>query len=264
MLTGVKPFADDLPVDDLSPMTPRSLAHLYFVTLVAELAEDLFDWTTIRQGMPLNVDFLEDVERLIAAPARRILETAVVAARHHGDTWESIGRALGIAKQTAHDRYAEAESYFEELLATGDVAAFADPAGTATQLDQWRSYHQQHRLRPGSTATGDPETQVSQGLERMSARVELMTLQARRSKLFSENFPVPLEVWDQMVALTEREQHIYEVLADRQRRGGRGHDNVESFAEQAMRARAYVSELRRNAEQARAELSTTDREAVAG
>lgn len=46
--------------------------------------------------------------RRAKAQADEALEAAVVSARTQGETWEAIGAALGISRQAAHAKYAQA------------------------------------------------------------------------------------------------------------------------------------------------------------
>src|ERR671910_3024402 len=51
--------------------------------------------------------------------ARAVLDRAVVYERERGASWQTIGAAIGISRQTAHERFAEVERRGEGPLGRG-------------------------------------------------------------------------------------------------------------------------------------------------
>jgi hypothetical protein len=67
----------------------------------------------------------EVVERAVQLvdDARGMLERAVVYERERGASWQTIGAALGISRQTAHERFAELERRWKDALHRADAEA---------------------------------------------------------------------------------------------------------------------------------------------
>jgi acyl transferase domain-containing protein len=47
---------------------------------------------------------------------RGVLDRAVICEREQGASWQTIGAALGISRQTAHERFAEVERLWKDAL----------------------------------------------------------------------------------------------------------------------------------------------------
>src|SRR5918995_4219233 len=75
----------------------------------------------------------EIVERAVQLvdDARAVLDRAVVYERERGASWQTIGAAIGISRQTAHERFAEVERRGEGALGRSDAAA--GPGGRRAQ-----------------------------------------------------------------------------------------------------------------------------------
>lgn len=73
---------------------------------VAEVAHDLW-----RSEHAFGADALGEVEAAAeaAALAKERLDTAVALARHSGESWAAIGRAAGMARQSAQERWRDVD-----------------------------------------------------------------------------------------------------------------------------------------------------------
>jgi len=100
----------------------------------------------------------EIVERAVQLldDARNVLERAVVYEREQGASWQTIGAALGISRQTAHERFAEVERRWQDALRrpyaeAGPGGRLAlrlpdgaeDPERWGQQLDSWVIRHRE-------------------------------------------------------------------------------------------------------------------------
>ncbi len=100
----------------------------------------------------------EIVERAVQLVdrTRDVLERAVVYEREEGASWQDIGAALGISRQTAQERFAEVEQRWRDALRR--PSAEADPGGRqasrlpkgaedperwSRQLDTWVIRHRE-------------------------------------------------------------------------------------------------------------------------
>jgi hypothetical protein len=118
---------------------------------------------------------------------------AVVAERYRGTSWAEIGEALGVTRQAAHERYADAEREVREALLfpgrdgeePGALGWWASPDGlahpeeTARDLDEWERRHRE----PTDPDRGDRA--VSAGLKPRTVTDEIGTVLAL-SKLLRE------------------------------------------------------------------------------
>jgi hypothetical protein len=228
-------------VDEDSPYTTDSLARLAMSAEARELADSARGHVPTR-GRRTTAGDVQDAAGLVVH-AEMVLQWAVIAAREAGESWEDIGLALGIKRQSAHERYADAVRRWREDLVhpygvddDGRRAALLhdaahDPDYWAPRLDEWARRH----LDPGDVDYG--ERPVSAGLRRMGPLDELLALGTRRTALLAEHLaPPPAEV----AAICEREAVLYERLADA------GLD-VTVNREAAARARARAEQLRAEA-----------------
>ncbi|WP_242909136.1 hypothetical protein [Actinomadura terrae] len=117
---------------------------------------------------------LTDEARQLVAQAEQVMELAVLCDRRRGAPWAAIGEALGdVSKQTAHERYAEADRRLDQALIehwlTGESPAADLPPGadaavrTLVRLDEWAAT----RVRLG-VVDEDLEHQVTSGLAPMT------------------------------------------------------------------------------------------------
>lgn len=116
-------------------------------------------------------ELLKEAARLVAG-AEATLKIAVVAERLRGTSWAEIGEALGVTRQSAHERYAPFEREMRVALLFPDRAGehgalgwwavpdgLEDPERTARALDEWERRHR----KPSDPDRG--ETAVSAGLQ---------------------------------------------------------------------------------------------------
>ena len=116
----------------------------------------------------------EIVERAVQLvdDARAVLERAVVYERERGASWQAIGAAIGISRQTAHERFAEVERRWKDALRRSDAAAgpggrraprlpvgAEDPEGWGERLDRWVIRHRE----PGDLDSGEHPVSGQQG-----------------------------------------------------------------------------------------------------
>jgi hypothetical protein len=247
----VSDYVEDWPADDSAPLNASTLAQLDLVQEIARLVENLITFVAIDPDQPLDLTLLRALDQILGSQGQRVREAAVLAVRAQGATWDDVGSALHIAKQTAWSNYAAVAEQATGSWAAGILPgdADADPHQVAADLDAWRGFHEQNRRFTEFSPSGDPEAQVSRGLARMSAKTELDHIAARRSALFSAD--ASADALAEMARLTEREERICLELARRQADGGRVRDRGASYAERALRAKAYAGQLRSLAEQAR-------------
>src|SRR5215211_7484547 len=92
--------------DGLFDLPPAALARL----ALSQAARELSD--SARHFVPTTSDrhsqggmMVEDAARLVSA-GQYVLERAVIYERERGRSWETIGEALGITRQSAHERFA--------------------------------------------------------------------------------------------------------------------------------------------------------------
>jgi hypothetical protein len=210
------------PPTSLAPYTDASLARLALAHEASELADSARAFVPIHPselrstgGGGTGGSMIEDAARL-RAQADQVLTLAVVYERLTGTSWEQIGEALGVTRQSAHQRYADAERRFREALAepeaTGDSgepyvrldAAAYEPDEWAGRLDAWVIRHRE----PWDAGQGPAP--VSGGLARMDPQTELFALADRRRRLFAQHFVVPRE---ELIAIAERELQLWLQMA---------------------------------------------------
>jgi|SRR5215207_6318849 len=100
----------------------------------------------------------EIVERAVQLVdrTRDVLERAVVYEREQGASWQDIGAALGVSRQTAHERFAEVEQRWKDALRRPYAEAgpggrralrlpegAEDPERWSRQLDAWVIQHRE-------------------------------------------------------------------------------------------------------------------------
>src|SRR5829696_3788766 len=178
--------------DEHSPYTREAQAR---VQLSAE-ARELSDFARAFVAIHGRADsgLVEDAARL-RYQAELVLRYAVIAARAANTSWEDIGDALGVKRQSAHERYAEAERHWQEVLANPEAvnesgerhsrAPFAamNPAKAGAELNEWVRRH--HEPTDGTLR----DAPVSAGLRRMDPLTELLSLSDRRRILLAAQPP---------------------------------------------------------------------------
>ncbi len=127
----------------------------------------------------------EIVERAVQLvdDTREVLERAVVYERERGASWQTIGAALGVSRQTAHERFADVERRWQDALrrpyaeagpggrlAQRLPAGAEDPEWWGRRLDKWVIRHRESPDRD----TGEHPVSGQQGPQSMlEAAVEL-------------------------------------------------------------------------------------------
>ncbi|MEV0149962.1 MULTISPECIES: hypothetical protein [unclassified Nonomuraea] len=232
------------PTYEDAPYTELSLAKLALAATAQELAEFAASFVAVYPGRP---DAVEDAARCLAR-AQELLERAVIAQRAAGDSWEDIGAALEITKQSAHARFRKASEEWDAAIKrpevvsemygiTGRLETYVDnrmPAGTASpqetaaRLDRWAIAH---AAADGRDIDDRP---VSGRMVRMDPLTELMTLTDRSAAIREEFMAPPPHL---MAEIQEREAVLWERIAAA---GGRSARDATKHAAQAReRAATY-------------------------
>jgi hypothetical protein len=149
----MKSFESD-PADDRYAYSRAALARLalsYQLRDLADLAADGVPTTTDDAAEPgEEVDFA----LALMALANEVLTRAVIYEREKGTTWETIGACFGITRQSAHEKFREAEQEWKLALVEpfypssgGRIrnlrlheAAYR-PTDAGRQLDEWARKH---------------------------------------------------------------------------------------------------------------------------
>jgi hypothetical protein len=161
---------DAMARNGLFDLPPASLARL----ALSEAARDLSD--EARALVPTTSDdharpgeFIEAAQQLVGA-AQEVLERAVVYERQQGRSWEVVGEALGIARQSAHERFAEAEERWHDGLdrpyiipEDGSLARSNLPDGADAPRDcmRWLDEWCERYVEPGDASTGAHQVSAS-------------------------------------------------------------------------------------------------------
>lgn len=130
--------------------TRSSLARLTYSDAARELAERLAttaDPTSDRYGRGA---FLTEEANEILTAARDLLAAAVVADRQRGSSWAEVGEALDVTRQSAQERFVQAERDFRDAVLfphrypehgglgyTVAPYALEEPDHVRERLDQW-------------------------------------------------------------------------------------------------------------------------------
>jgi hypothetical protein len=102
--------------DGLFDLPPAALARLALSQAARELSDRARSLVpTTSDSYARGGEFVEHAAGLVAA-AQYVLERAVIYERERGRSWETIGEALGITRQSAHERFAEGEERWHDGL----------------------------------------------------------------------------------------------------------------------------------------------------
>ncbi|WP_157255080.1 hypothetical protein [Nonomuraea typhae] len=210
---------------DDAPFTEESLAKLALAATARELADFAAGFVAIYPGRPYEV--VEDAARCVAR-AQELLVRAVIAQRAAGGSWEDIGAALDITKQSAHAKFREASEEWDAAIRRPEVvdqmygitgslethvfnrmpAGTARPEETAADLDAWALAH---AAADGRTAPGHVDDRpVSGGMVRMDPLTELMTLTNRTAAIRDEFIGPPPHL---LADVHEREAVLWDRVA---------------------------------------------------
>ncbi|MGY5099466.1 hypothetical protein [Streptomyces sp. 900105245] len=224
-MTEIRSHAADPPPRPSHPYTPEALARLLLSDAYREVAETTLNRIGTEDDSSDTIapgDFLREAAELIRL-AESAQRRAVIYERERGTSWEEIGEALGIARQSAHTRFAEHVKAWREPLdkperlhrdGTPDdrripygaryAPGSTDPATgsaekTARLLDEWLRRHDDRT---------DREHPVSDGLPRYSTmEMVLLVGDAANHMRMTELVPdlqAEADLWDLRADLQER------------------------------------------------------------
>jgi hypothetical protein len=235
--------------DTSAPYTEATRARMVLAAEAAELSDFAAGFVPIGEhelredgAATFGTEHLYDANRLVTQ-ARRVLEAAAVFTRLGGASWQDIGNALDVTRQSATERFEPAVNQFREALLspqdpdyTGDFgqlqwrlhSAALDPQGAAQRLDEWAREHADSRDEPRSAP-------VSNGLARMDPHAELRWLSDQSHQLWKDSGgEVPSR--EASLRIAEREVTVYERIAAGQKRPSRAVRDGLTYAQQ-LRAR---------------------------
>lgn len=172
--------------------------------------------------------------------AHVLLDRAVIYERERGASWQTVGAALGISRQTAHERFAEIERQWKDALRrpyaeagpggprTQRLPAGAeDPERWAQQLDEWVVRHRE----PSDLDTSEHPVSGQQGPQ---------SLQAAAAELRRDGY----ELTSRGASLTERFA-FYERKADLLEQIAAADPDDPAASQAAAAARGQLEEARR-------------------
>jgi hypothetical protein len=236
--------------DDRAPYSDATLARLVVSVIAQELSDTLAGWVPIgpndlptddpRRRPPLDHTSVEEANRL-PSQIHAFRRAVVIYKKVTGATWQTIGRGLGVSRQSAQARYADAVADFQAEAQRADAsgarssrlpAGADDPDAWGPRLDAWCQQH------PRAT---DPERNaapVTGGMVRMHPIRELLRTEKRRHALLNEHIRPPAEP---LLALLERELELWQQLGSPNR----------DTAERVKRTTQHIAELRASLEDAR-------------
>lgn len=185
-------------------------------------------------------EYVEMGARLLSE-AQQVLELAVILEREKGTSWEDIGAALDITKQTAHERFSAAFQRWRARLAEpwvpdrGGLLSLQlqdgaeDPEKWARVLDDWVLRHRERSdVDPG-------EHPVSGNLQEASV-VEQITTALAEVRALQERERNGAATRSQRRAWFRRKAELFERLAEAESR-------EPAYAEAAANARRQLEEL---------------------
>lgn len=152
----------NLPEDLYQEMTdnglfdtpPEALARLALSQAARSLADQARSLVPTTADRSAGIgEFVEKAQQLVSQ-AEEVLVRAAVYERERGRSWEDIGKALGITRQSAQDRFAEDVAAWHDgldqpyLMLTDGSARIANlpdgaeaPTAYIQALDQWCERH---------------------------------------------------------------------------------------------------------------------------
>ena len=185
--------------------------------------------------------------------ALQLLIAAVIADRLRGASWSDVGEALDITKQSAHERFADAERQFREALlfpyrcpehgGLGDtVAPYAalEPDRVRDRLDAWVV----ERRRSSGSGRDEPQP-VTRGLQAMR---DTWTTDRTRQVLQLTDALIHGEL-PEGVTRENAERHLAELKVDLYERMVDERPEDTDVASQLMEARERLSQVTQGAEQ---------------
>ncbi|MFG3229389.1 hypothetical protein ACGF07_32030 [Kitasatospora sp. NPDC048194] len=181
--------------------------------------------------------------------AQEVLARAVVYERQRGASWEKIGEQLDVARQSAHERYREAEEEWGQALVEPlypaepgrrvrglrlHEAAY-EPTKAGRRLDQWAREHVDQWASAHGKQHRDDEHPVTGRLPHLTTAEEMVQVMDAINLLHRTHAgPAKrAEVMERKAALLDR------IAVE---------DGKPEAAQQAAEARAYAAQLRAEAE----------------
>jgi hypothetical protein len=145
--------------------------------------------------------------------ARSVLERAVVYEREQGASWQTVGAALGISRQTAHERFAEVERRWQDALRrpyaeAGPGGRLAlrlpdgaeDPQRWGQQLDAWVIRHRER----DDVDTGEHPVSGRQRPQSLLAASDELVKEGRELTARGASLAERFAFYDRKAALLER------------------------------------------------------------
>lgn len=193
--------------DEAAPYTEEARARAAFAVMAQEVAETAI--RLVRVNDTTDAGLVAEVDALVRT-SQQLLTRAVVAARANPtQSWEKIGAALGVTRQSAQTRFGPAcDAWTAAFNEQGGVLpdGAADTADAAAALDVWLLQHLD------STAyRAHPEQPVSGGLARMDPHEETGDITRRERLLWQQHLQPP---YDQLAALADREAVLLDKMAE--------------------------------------------------
>uniref|UniRef100_A0AAU2JXX9 Sigma-70 family RNA polymerase sigma factor n=1 Tax=Streptomyces sp. NBC_00049 TaxID=2903617 RepID=A0AAU2JXX9_9ACTN len=256
-MTEMSPQADTTP-EPSHPYTLAALARLMLSNAHRDIAETALSSVATQDDSSATVapgDFVRKATELLRL-AERAQRSAVVYERKRGASWEDIGDALGITKQSAHSKFADYVNEWDEPFdkperrhpdGTADdrripygaryAPGAAAPANgsaekTAAALDRWLRRHDDW---------ADREHPVSGSLPRYSTmEMSLLVSHAAHRLRMDQLVPDPYaeaDLWDYNAELQER------MIRESERGGHPLHPNID-YPQEVARSRARATALR--------------------
>jgi len=237
-------------VDELAGYSRRALAHLAVAAQARQVADAAAgqvasgDSDHVSWGVPRRGEVL-DAARQILAAAEELLRRAVVYERERGMSWEEIGEAFEISRQSAHARYADVETQWRTALRwpfgpDDDGTGIADPhlpdgvhrpTESARLLDGWAARQVVARRSDLADLPAAARHLVSGGLSTLSTTEET----ARLLEAIRDAAGRQLHAED-LARLHDRKATVFDRIA--------AESSDPQAAEAAAGARAYAAELR--------------------
>ncbi|WP_189602340.1 hypothetical protein [Streptomyces lateritius] len=262
-MTEMSPQTDTSAEPD-HPYTRGALARLMLSDAHRDTAETALSRVGTHDDSSGTVapgDFVREAAELLRL-AEHAQRRAVVYERERGTSWEDIGEALGITKQSAHARFAEYVNEWTEPFekperrhadGTADdrripygaryapgaaVPAAGSAEKTAAELDRWLRRHD---------GWADQEHPVSGSLPRYSTReMSLLVGDAAFRMRIDQLLPDPhaeADLWEFHAELQER------MIRESERGGLPLHPKID-YPQEAARSRARAAALREAANRA--------------
>jgi hypothetical protein len=144
--------------------TDTARARLALSAAAAELSDDARGLvpTEYESTHEAVRELIERVDRLSGA-VDELRRLAVIYARERTLPWEDIGQALGVARQTVHQRFAGHVDQWHDSLYDPTRHRYEwlpdgayNPEKVLPRLEAWLAQHDPDRSQPGSVAAGLP------------------------------------------------------------------------------------------------------------